>query len=41
MDGTWNVREEGHSFGPDEAKPAFQRWLNQFKNLDQQMARGY
>ena len=32
------VREEGWSFGDDSAQPAFQRWLDQFKELDRQAA---
>ena len=36
--GNWVMREDGWSFGDDSAQPAFQRWLDQFKELDRQMA---
>lgn len=36
-DGAWFVREEGHSFAPDAAQPAFKAWLAQFQELDRQM----
>ena len=32
------VREHGWSFGDDSSQPAFQRWLDQFKELDRKMA---
>ena len=32
------MREDGWSFGDDSSQPAFQRWLDQFKELDRQMA---
>ena len=36
--GNWVMREQGWSFGDDSAQPAFQHWLDQFKELDRQMA---
>ena len=36
--GNWVMREDGWSFGDDSSQPAFQRWLDQFKELDRQMA---
>jgi len=36
--GSWAMREDGWSFGDDGAQPAFQHWLDQFKELDRQMA---
>ena len=35
--GNWVMREDGWSFG-DSSQPAFQRWLDQFKELDRKMA---
>ena len=34
----WVMREDGWSFGDDSSQPAFQRWLDQFKELDRKMA---
>jgi len=36
-DGSWSVSEEGHSFAPDSAQPAFKAWLAQIQDLDRQM----
>jgi hypothetical protein len=35
-DGTWYVKEEGHSFGSDAAQPAFSAWLAQIEDMDRQ-----
>jgi hypothetical protein len=37
QNGTWVVTEKGWSFGADDAQPAFQKWLEQFKELDRLM----
>jgi len=36
-DGAVYIHEEGWSFGDDNAQPAFQRWLDQFNELDRQV----
>jgi hypothetical protein len=33
----WVAREEGHSFAPDSAQPAFKAWLAQIADLDRRM----
>jgi len=33
-DGSFSVQEDGTSFGPDSAQPAFQAWLAQIVELD-------
>jgi hypothetical protein len=35
--GAWSVHEDGNSFAPDAAQPAFKAWLAQIVDLDRQM----
>jgi hypothetical protein len=35
-DGAWVSHEEGHSFAPDSAQPAFKAWFAQIEDLDRQ-----
>ncbi len=35
-DGAWYAKEDGHSFAPDAAQPAFEAWLAQIADLDRQ-----
>jgi hypothetical protein len=35
-DGAWVAQEDGHSFAPDSAQPAFKKWLAQIEDLDRQ-----
>jgi hypothetical protein len=37
QNGDWEAREEGSSFGSDEAQPAFKAWLAQIGDLDRRM----
>jgi hypothetical protein len=37
-DGTWIAEENGWSFASDAGQPAFQAWMAEIKQLDQQMA---
>ncbi len=34
--GAWYAKEDGQSFGPDAAQPAFKAWMAQITELDRQ-----
>jgi len=36
-DGVWYANEEGHSFAPDAAQPAFKTWFAEIRALDRNL----